>query len=158
MKRVRVSVVLAVQVLLFVSILAMPGCNTKKVATTPGKPRDENLIKVALATRDVAATVKAAIGVKRALLQDKVITQAQSAVVTGILVNVTKANDQLAKRSLDFDSFAVGRGDLLKLFEELAAAASELNASLTIKSSGVLSGAVAGVSETIEMNLRPLFK
>lgn len=156
MKQFRI--VLAVQMVLLMSLLSLGfACKTSSVATTPGKPRDENLIKIALATREVAATVKAGIGVKRALLEDKLITQEQSAVFTGILIKVTQANDQLAKRSLEFDTFTGGKADLIKLFEELVSATSELAAGGTLKLPNTLAAALAGLPGIID-SLKPLFQ
>jgi len=154
----RIRIVLCAQMLALMMILSLgSACKTSSVATTPGKPRDENLIRIALATRDVSATVKAAIGVKRALLENKAITQAQSAEVTNILIKVTKANDQLAKRSLDFDTFTAGRADLFALFQELAGATSERAQDGTIKLSNTLAAALAGIPAVID-SLKPLFQ
>ncbi|HXU40317.1 MAG TPA: hypothetical protein VN937_28425 [Blastocatellia bacterium] len=132
--------------LLLVVAIVLPACNTNKVVTPPGKPRDENLIRVALATSDVAKSVTLAIQVKRALLKDKKITKETSAKLTDVLIKITKANDELAKRSATFETFSpTAKSDLCKLFQELEQAVRDLIQDGTIKANPIFNEAKVGI-------------
>jgi len=115
------------------SLLVMSvGCKTSGVITTPGKPRDENLIKIALASKDITAGVTFGIKIKRALLADGKISKATSSAITTYLTKIQTATDELAAKSLEFDTFTAGKADLFKLFTALEDARKDLVTNGTI--------------------------
>jgi len=144
-----------------VAILSMEGCKTTAVKTTPGKPRDENLIKIALACKDVTDGVTFGIKVKRALYADggpnSKISKAVSSTITTYLTKVQNATNELAAKSLLFDTFTAGQADLFKLFRVLLDARKDLEVNGTIPG---FSGVMAEIFQAIDIGLNaitPLF-
>ena len=160
MKKIR-STVLAIMLALTlgigaVGVVSTQGCKTKSVATTPGKVRDEKLISVTLASSNIQIGIHEGIAVKRALLAEKKISQAQSNVMTEQLEKLTQLNLQLNAKSLEFDTFTAGRADLLKLVDAISRAEDELEASGTIKLSARVSNVLVPIKTAIAL-LKGLF-
>jgi hypothetical protein len=148
----------AVSCLMTCVLLAGLGCNTSRVATTPGKPRDENLIRIALACKDVTAGVTFGIKVKRALLADGKITPATSAAITDHLTKVQNATLELANRSAEFDTFTAGRADLFSLFTALQTARSNLVTNGTIPGFTGMAGEIVSWIDVGFDALKPVFE
>lgn len=132
-------------------------CKTSSVVTKPGTVRDDKLIAVALACKDITAAVDFGVKVKRALLADGKITREVSAQLTTYLTRIENAVLALNKRAGEFDSFTTGKADLFRLFTALESARNDLVANGTIPS---FTGMVAEIFTWLDKGLavlKPLF-
>lgn len=138
--------------------LTQQGCKTSAVATTPGKPRDEKLITLALGCKNVTAGVTMGISVKRALLADGKITPDTSSQLTTYLTKVQNVTNELNELGGTFDTFTVGKADLFKVFQSLVQARKDLEANGTIPGFMGLSGEIFKAIDAGVDILKPLFQ